>query len=422
MLDRPLRAGWCAVGWLLATALFVFLTRLLGGVSSADAWESLVPAAALAHGNLGCMYPPIVGHPSFSAPLWSGVAAVAFAVTGVARDAYPQGAALGSHCTLAHTVIEQWLQRTDVTNVAGWTAYAAWAVFVVGVVALLRTTARRATWWEPTVALVLAALPPALQSLTVDYHPEDLACLGLVFGALAALRRDRLALAGVVLAAALLTQQFAILAAIPILCTLSWPQARRVLPALAATLVAVVGVLALVSHGQVLSSLSTTGDTDYYGAVWIAELHLRDVWALTAISRLPPIVLVAALALGARRLAPSDATLPLLIAAGFALRLAFEVNIFGYYFCAVAVALVLADAVAGRVRPLVICWLVAEWLLFNPFAWPGPVRDTALPFWTNQVVFAGTALALALSPLVVAAWRQRGPAQRGVEAAVSTSS
>lgn len=422
VLDHPLRARWCAVGWLVATAVFVGFTRMLGGVSIDDAWESLVPGAALAHGNLGCMYPPFVGHPSFSAPLWSGVAAAAFAITGVARNTYPQGVALGSHCSAATNAIEHWVGYASVTHVAEWTAYAAWAAFALGLLAFVRTTSRARTWWEPVTALALAATPPVLQSFTVDYHPEDLLCLGLLFGAVAALRRDRFALAGAVLAAALLSQQFALLAAIPIVLTLAPAAARRLVPALGVSLVTVVGLLAALSHGQVLSSLSTTGDTQYYGVVWIAELDLHTAWSLTLVSRLPPLILVAALSLAARRLAPADTTLPLLIAAGFALRLVFEVNIFGYYFCAVAVALVVADVVAGRVRPLVILWLVAEWLLYNPFAWPRPIQLSQVPFWTNQVVFSVTALALAVAPLGRAAWRERTVRQTTAAPAVSTSS
>jgi hypothetical protein len=400
------------------------MTRLLGGVSPADSWESLIPGFALAHGDLTCMYPPTLSHPSFTAPVYSIVTAVLSVPFRAGHSVpFPAGAALGPHCAHAYTAITTWMANSGAVGAAQWFAYLAWPVFVVGLVAFLRTTARGLTCWEPVTGVALAATPPVLTTLTLDYHPEDLFCLGLLLASVAALRRERLALAGVVLAAALLSQQFAVLAAIPIVLTLSVPAAKRLVPALAAVLIGVIGVLAIVSHGQVLSSLSTAGDTQYYGEVWIANLHVHDVWLLTLISRGPPIVLVALLSLWARRLATSDSTVPLLIAAGFALRLVFEVNIFGYYFCAVAVALVIADVVAGRVRPLVILWLIMEWLLYNPFRWPQPLNVQSLPFWTSQVALAGSALALALSPLVRSAWRQRvrTPTQP-VVAVVSTSS
>lgn len=425
VLDRPLRTRWCTVGWLAASGLFVAVTRLVGGVQSADGWESLVPAAALSHGNVGCMYPPFPGHPSFTAPVTSVVVAVVFALSGVARNAYPQGAALGAHCAHAYLGASHWIMRADVASVAQWTAYLAWAVFVLGVVAFWRTTSRARTRWEPVLAVVLAVTPPIFMTISFAYHPEDLLCLGVLFAGVAALRRDRFVLAGVALAAALLTQQFALLAVIAVVLTLSPRAARPLVPALGATLVVVVGVLAILSHGQVLSSLSTSGDTQYTGATWLRELHVTSVWDLTLLSRLPPVLLTAALSLASRRLMTSENTLVLLIAAAFALRLVFEVNIYGYYFCAVAVSLIVGDALAGRVRPLVVLWLAAEWLFFNPFGWPHRiVEPTVLPLWTNQLAFSLSALALALAPLVRAEWRARagGDAQGAGAAAVLTSS
>jgi hypothetical protein len=430
VLDHHLSARWCAVGWLGSCALFFYMTHMVGGVLFGDGWESFIPASALAHGDLSCMYAPMT-NPSYTAPVYSLIAAGLSLIFRAGHAVpFPAGAALGPNCAYAHVAIYKWLFTSNVVPSAKWFAYVSWPIFVVGAAALLRTTTRARTWWEPVTALAIAATPPVLMSLTSFYHPEDLVCLGLIFGSLAAVRRERYVLAGIVLAGALLSQQFAILAAIPIVLTLPIPAAKRVVPALAGTLVAIVGVLALVSHGHDLSSLTTAGDTDYVGEVWIALLHVTGTWRLTLISRAPPIVLVGALALFSRRLPQSDATVPLLIAAGFALRLVFEVNLFPYYFMAFAVAIILADVVAGRVRPTVIMWLVAEWLLNNPFAWPRPVNVDGFPFWSRQVVFSLTGLALAVAPLVatyvrtqaVATTHVTTPTQVDVETSMSMSS
>ena len=371
VLNRPLAATWCTVGLLASCGLFYAMTRILGGVSAADGAQTWVPAFAMAHGDFACMYPPVPSHPAFTAPVYPIVVSVLALVFRAGHEvAFPAGGALGAHCASANTAIGGWITYSGAFKSALWFAYSSWLVFLVGLIAFMRTTSRGRTWWEPVTALALAATPPVLMSVTSYYHPEDLICLGLILFSMAAVRRERFVLAGVVLATALLTQQFAILAALPIVLTLSGRAPKRLVTALGGTLVVVVGTLAALSQGRVLASLSTAGDTDYSRSVWISGLHLHAVWLMTLVSRGPPILIIAVLALAARRLPPSDATVPSLVAAGFALRLAFEVNIFPYYYMAVAIVLVVADVVRGRVRPLVLLWLVVEWLLYNPFGWP----------------------------------------------------
>ena len=57
-LDRPL-SGWsCALGWLIALAIFVGFTTLLGGLTQLDALLSTYSSWFIAHGNFACAYPP----------------------------------------------------------------------------------------------------------------------------------------------------------------------------------------------------------------------------------------------------------------------------------------------------------------------------------------------------------------------------
>ncbi len=51
------------------------------------------------------------------------------------------------------------------------------------------------------------------------------------------------------------------------------------------------------------------------------------------------------------------------------LRLVFEENLYGYYFMAMAVSLVLVDVMGGRIRGQLVAWLGLLTLAFNPIPW-----------------------------------------------------
>jgi hypothetical protein len=58
-----------------------------------------------------------------------------------------------------------------------------------------------------------------------------------------------------------------------------------------------------------------------------------------------------------------------LIATALCSRLLFEVNLWGYYFLAVSIALVVLDAASGKIRGTLIAWLALVTLVFNPVIW-----------------------------------------------------
>jgi hypothetical protein len=94
---------------------------------------------------------------------------------------------------------------------------------------------------------------------------------------------------------------------------------------------------------------------------------------LFAVARLLPIALGVAFAWWAkRRLGPKllePVALVALIATTLGLRLVFEENLFGYYFTALTVMLILLDAVKGRIRGYTIAWLALVTLAFDPIPW-----------------------------------------------------
>ena len=122
---------------------------------------------------------------------------------------------------------------------------------------------------------------------------------------------------------------------------------------------------------------------------------------LILVSRFFPLALSLIIAWWAqRRLGPSvlqPVPLVSLIATSLCLRLVFEINLWGYYFMAVAVSLVLLDVLNGRIRVALIVWLVAVTLV-SQHVWVHTPSIAPKLYW--QAILVTTALLLALSPLV----------------------
>jgi hypothetical protein len=133
------------------------------------------------------------------------------------------------------------------------------------------------------------------------------------------------------------------------------------------------------------------------------ELHLTgsaavDVW------RLMPIVISAVLAywtfrrLGRAALDPVP--LMALVATSLSLRLVFEEGLYGYYFMAVAVSLIVLDVLRRNFRVELIGWLALIVLVFDPFPWGYDRLTYSVPMWIWQVLLVTPAVWLSLSPLL----------------------
>ena len=126
-----------------------------------------------------------------------------------------------------------------------------------------------------------------------------------------------------------------------------------------------------------------------------------------------PVALAAALAwwalrrLGALALEP----IPLLslMATCISLRLVFEQNLFGYYFMALAIMLIVLEVVCGRIRGELVAWIAMAVLAYNPVPW-GLAFNA--PSWTFQLAAhlreIGMAIALGLIAWDAAHRRVRG--------------
>ena len=479
--NRPLSGTWCVVGWLGAIAVFMGVVRFVGGgPSEIDLGETIYSTWAVAHGHLSCAYSPVSSFPfpfvarpgPFIAPLWPLVSGWLSALFGVGHNvAFPSGSAMGPNCSTALVAMYKWSLGSNAVLPTMRIGYVSWLILMAGVVAVLRASGRGRCGWEPTVLVLLALASPVWMPLTMAFHPQDLIAMGLALGGLACVLRGRWVWAGVLLGLAITSQQFALLVLAPLIFVV--PPHRRVRlvgSAIGMWSIVVVPMLAITSGRAFRAVVLGSGNTPSIGGTVLSYMHLDGV-LLVIVSRVLPIVVAMALARWAmRRLGPGAlAPLPLisLVATSLALRLVFEQNIFGYYFLALCVTLVLLDAIKGRIRgelvawvalitlvsnpvpfgvinnsvawgyherevfPLVlmavgllllgfdairgqirwylVAWLVAVALAYGKLPWTDTLHHTVLlPDWAQQVVLVGGGLALAIEPLLVSVRDRQG--------------
>ena len=187
--------------------------------------------------------------------------------------------------------------------------------------------------------------------------------MGLALCALACACSGRWVGAGVLVALAVLSQQFALLVAVPLLVLA--PAGRRAPYAgagLATGALVVLPLMALTSgHALTSVTLGTGGNYFLGGAlVWYTRLSGTPAVLLT---RVAPVLVSLALSwwllrrLGPAALEPTNLISVVTVSLG--LRLVFEQSLIQYYFMAMGVALVLLDVTRGRLRGSMVAWLLA---------------------------------------------------------------
>jgi len=386
-LATPLSEWWCAFGWCAATVLFVGIVALLGGPSSIDTQESVYGTWAIAHGQLACSYPAasLPGYPPV-APVYLLLSGGISAIVHIGHALpFPPAATLGPGCNKTFAAMNSWSVHGGASGPTLWIGCIGWLALMVGVVAWLRTSGRGRCGWEPATLVLVACLPPVWMCVETVFHPQDLMALGLALCAMACARRGRWISAGILIALAVLTQQFALLVAAPLLVLA--PANRRIPYATAAlTTGALVALpLLIATAGRALRAIAIgTGNSPSAGGTVLWELHLYGAQAVL-LSRVTPILVSVALSWWAlRRLGPGalqPVNLTSIVAVSLGLRLAFEQNMFSYYFMALAVSLVLLDVARGSVRNSTVAWLAAVALVFclsRGLSWQLPLGMVAL--------------------------------------------
>ena len=402
-LDRPLSQWWCTLGWLASTAVLVAIVQFCGGPAPGDAVYSTPATWAIAHGQLACAFPP--NHILIS-PLYpflsGGVAAITHVGHGVP---FPARAALGPHCDNAVRAIGGWSARAGALTNTLRIGYVSWLILMGGIVSFLRASGRGRCRWEPATLLVVACLPPVWYCLVEYFHPQDLVAMGLALGAMACARRGSWVAAGVLVTFAFLSQQFAVLVAVPLFAFAPARGRRAFVAAASTTAVLALGLLAaLTSSTAVGLALEGTGNTGGSGTV-LSLLHLHAA-ILVVCSRGLPIAFSFLLSWWVLRhfgekSALQPAVLVSVVALSLGFRLVFEQALYGYYFMALAVSLVLLDVVIGRVRQSLVCWLAMVSLVYllSPIHSQAVLRRST---WGHDVQMALTPLVIMLAILVIA--------------------
>ncbi len=410
-LNRPLSGWWCAVGWLAATLIFMGLVQIVGGPTFHDSPESIYSTWAIAHGQLSCAYP--AGDPTFApfiAPLYpllsGGVAALARIGHTVP---FPS---LGAHCSNAIIAMDHWIPRSGANVPTLWIGCLGWLVLMAGAVAVRRATGRGRCGWEPATVMFMACFPPVFMTLTEYFHPQDLMAMGLALGGLACVRRGRWIWVGVLFGLAVTSQQFALLILAPLLVIVPWKRRFQIAGAAIGTAVLVVlPLVALHSEGVIHAAVLGSGNGPWSGVTVLGAVHLEGPLRVAASRELPIVLSMVAAWLAVRRLGSlvlEPVPLLSLVATSLCLRLVFEENLYGYYFMAVAVVLVLLDVVRGRLSGYFVGWLALVALVFGPLPWGlDPLGQlVSLRLW--QVVLVAPALVWAARPLLSTVRQQRG--------------
>jgi hypothetical protein len=382
-LSRPLSNFWCVISWLGATAVFFGLSGVLGGPTESDAAESVYATWSFSHGNLACTYPPSPLHHlndlanpfALAAPLYpllSGVGAFLLRIGHAIR--FPSQHQLGPQCASAFVSIFNWSAKSGAILPTVRLGYLVWPILMAGVIALLRASGRGRRGWEPLTLLLLACTPPVLTCLTFFFHPQDLLAVGLIFGGVACFLKERWFWAGALFGLAVCSQQFALLVGVALLFVAPTKSRIRFVAGAIMTAVLVDGPLIVATSGRatkiILTGSSRVGaNVQSVGGTVLWEMDLHGLLLFT-LSRVAPIVAAMALAWWAsRRLGPrilSPVPLISLVATSLTLRLAFEENLFGYYFMAAAVALLVLNVARGRMTSGYLAWLALVTLVFNP--------------------------------------------------------
>jgi hypothetical protein len=383
ILDRPAPFIWRVLGVLGASAVFFANMGLLGGPVEGDASESVYSTWAIAHGDLACAYPTIAHNPSnllaklfaLVAPVYPLISGAVAAVLRIGHSLpFPSRSHLGVHCQHTVSALFNWSVNSSAILTTIRISYITWPFLLLGAISVLRSSGRRGTWWEPFTALMLAFATPMWMCLVEYFHPQDVLAMSLILAAAATVLKRRWVWCGVVIGIAVATQQFALLPAVVLLVIA--PKSDRwryVLGAVISTLLIDLP-LVVATSGRALrviltgssragAHVSSTGGT----VLW--ELHMRGV-ILFGVARLLPIAAAAALGWWAvKRLGPvarEPRQLIAIIGTALALRLVFEENLFGYYFMAVAISLIMIDALDGRLRGTTWAWIGLVTLAWNP--------------------------------------------------------
>lgn len=390
------------------------MTWFLGGPSYPDLYESLFATQSIAHGHFSCLFsavgtrfPTSIAPDSSTAPpLYPLVTGSVSALLRLGHSVpFPAPACAYHHCLANLVALNKWIGVSGSRWPTMRLAYLTWISLAAGVVAVMRSSKWRGRGSEPLTLILISLLPSVFMRIGFDFHPEYVMAAGLALCGIAAARRQWWAWSGVLLGLAALTQQYTVLVAAMLFVCIGKRRRWRWLIAMVSATAVVVGPLALVTSGRAFSAAAFGSSrmtplvsilTHATGGTVLWELHLHGGLLFLAARVFPILAAMVVSGWASRRFGPllgQPERLMSVVTIALSLRLVFEVNLYGYYFMASAAALVVLDAVSGRIRVQVLVWVGLVSLAFNPippgFASRGePWGAYAVPFMTDPFAVA----------------------------------
>lgn len=381
-LPVPLQWGL----YVIVAAVFVGVLVLRGGPGGADAPQVVVPTTLLSEGHLNIfpadaqpVTPP--GYEIVAAPF---VAALR-PLIGASDWCVP--ASFGCIYSNLQTSgpgppprVPRWYRSQAALVIL------VWLVLELGLIGLLHAMGRGGTVIEGLALLIVAVTPATTDAVVTFYHPEDLLCMGLICFGIAAALRERWMVTGVLIGAAFLAKQFALLALIPLAITAPDLRKRAAVVGSAAA-IAVAAILPFFVSDPVatMHSLGATAILTWprgLAKTFVSSITYYSAGAGYAIGRYGPLVLAFGLCVIVPWLSRRDPMTPSgligLVTACLATRLVFQIGIFSYYFLATSVFLVCLDCAKRR-------WPIrsALWIALTSLWWhvslPAPLVNSLNP-------------------------------------------
>jgi hypothetical protein len=198
--------------------------------------------------------------------------------------------------------------------------------------------------------------------------------MGLILIGVARARESKWVWAGVFLGLALATNQFALLAWAPLFLVAPSNQRIRFLTWTVVAAAVIDLPFVILTSGRAFGAViySSGSLVSPLGGTLVWETHARGATLFIVSRVLPPLMAFGLAWWAVRKLGPrilEPVLLISLIASTLTLRLAFESNLWGYYFMPLAVMLIVLDVASHRFRRNVVAWVAIYMLRFNPIPW-----------------------------------------------------
>ena len=393
-LARPTLWWQTTVAVALGGVIYVALIQLLGGIGYGDEFETILPSVMMAHGHWSCAFPAArYGPTPLAAPLFPLLAAAVQIVTRVGfHSPFPSSTVWGAHCQNANHVFSMWQDQHGYFAALLKTSLVAWLVLCLGAIFLMRATKLRGTRSTWLIPLAFAVSPPVFMAVQEYFHPQDQLALAMTLFSLGFILRNRYGAAGIMIALAVLSQQFAVLAVMILVVITSGRDRIRLMISSFVTLSGSIAVLYLLCGPQVVpAAIIGTGKSHIHPGSWMGELHVSPTLGLV-IGRIAPLALAGITSWWCMRrvdVLRSPVVLLGLLATCWSYRIALEINLYGYYCVATSATLIVRDIVAKRVFRGTIWWSLAAMLALDDIPNFRPPWST-LPLWVWQVSIALT--------------------------------